>query len=210
MPILMCQYYVSDSAARNRELELCYRENLKNSAISEFVWFVEESLRDRLPSWLQGRIVPLPGRLKYADAFRASQSGQLHILANSDIILSEQAVRLIDAHLQPDEAYCLSRWDCDPKDELNLDKACLWQYYGRSQDVWCWRGALECRADFALGVPGCDNRIAHELSAVRRVSNPSLSIKTLHVHSSSVRSYTRATVIPPPYRDVRATALPAL
>src|SRR5204862_5215377 len=50
-----------------------------------------------------------------------------------------------------------------------------------SQDVWAFEGPVKPVAfsDFALGKPGCDNRIAYELGqAGYEVLNPCLSIKT--------------------------------
>lgn len=207
MPTLLTQFYKSPNEARNRELELCFRENLKNKAITRFVWFVPESDRQHIPDWLQGEIIVTKDRLVYSDAFQASRPGDLHILCNSDIIIGEEAVQLIEANLKDDQAYCLSRWDCDPLDELNLSKAKLETYF-RSQDSWCWRGLINCAGDVPLGVSGCDNRIAYELSRVRRVSNPARTIKTLHVHTSNFRTYRHDVgKIPPPHLGIPPTTL---
>jgi hypothetical protein len=41
-----------------------------------------------------------------------------------------------------------------------------------------------------MGLPGCDNRLAHLLSETGyRLSNPCRSIRTIHLHRSNVRSY---------------------
>ena len=63
-----------------------------------------------------------------------------------------------------------------------------------SQDCWIFRSDLEIRdlndADFEMGIPGCDSRIAHifhENGYI--VLNPSLSVKIYHVHNNNFRTW---------------------
>jgi hypothetical protein len=59
-----------------------------------------------------------------------------------------------------------------------------------------------------MGVAGCDNRLAYELEqAGFIVINPSLSIKTYHLHLTNIRNNINEVgqniiIIPPPYKMV--------
>jgi hypothetical protein len=62
--------------------------------------------------------------------------------------------------------------------------------------------------NFTLGMRGCDNRIAAEFEiAGYRVSNPSKSIRSYHVHNSGIRNYTTTDVIPKPYLTIPTSTL---
>jgi hypothetical protein len=62
------------------------------------------------------------------------------------------------------------------------------------------------KADFGIGIPRCDNRLAYELEkADYRVENPSFSIKSYHLHMGVRETYAahnKACFIPPPYKYI--------
>jgi hypothetical protein len=124
----------------------------------------------------------------------------VNVLANSDIYFDEtiELVKGIDIKTM----YALTRWEERPEGivpfeqghSINRAKA------KHSQDVWVFLGAPRINyADFCLGQPGCDNRIAYlgRFSGYN-VLNPSLSIRCIHRHKEEGREYNMGKV-PGPY-----------
>lgn len=136
-------------------------------------------------------------RITYQDMFdhMAKHSGpdDINILANSDIYLDE-TIHLAEK-IGKDECYALTRYNVLGENKIQFEDT------PGSQDVWIFRGRIKPgNYSFPMGMPGCDNRIAHELlEAGYRVYNPSLAIKTYHLHSSA-KSYDDSTPrVEPPY-----------
>lgn len=163
---LFINIYTDKDENRNNELIECLRLNKINN-----------------PSF---RIYELSGRPTFKDFFNYINSVTLptdiNIIINSDIYLPEG----FNVNLKQDECYALSRWD------IQEDGSILHYNNSSSQDTWIFRGAIRMieGANFTQGIPGCDNRIAHLLKeAGYKVINPSLSIKTYHLHLSNIRTY---------------------
>jgi hypothetical protein len=133
-------------------------------------------------------------RPTYSDIFsiinNISNEDDINVLSNSDIYFDD-TVKLLNC-IRLNECYALSRYE---------NNTILINGYG-SQDTWVFKGKIKnINANFFLGVPGCDNRIAYEIQQVGyNVMNPSLSIKTHHVHKSC-RNWSSgdANTISPPY-----------
>ena len=158
--------YADPVPARDGELKLCLRKNRECKLVDEVV------LLGGRPTFAQ----------YFAEITKDAGPEDISIILNSDVYVTDESVELLKG-IKPEEAYALTRWDVQPEgDPL---------FYGHkdSQDVWCIRGKPKVMvANFPLGWPGCDNRIAAILmGAGYKVSNPSLSIKTYHVHLSAVR-----------------------
>lgn len=132
----------------------------------------------------------------------------LNIVANSDIILRERdlghVVTTFNRHPKKERlCFALTRWDLQP------DNASI-EFMNRadSQDTWIFYGAVPQveGADFFVGgVAGCDNKIAYLLErAGYEVYNPSIDVRTIHVHNSNIRNYIVNGKIkeqlPPPYK----------
>ena len=127
----------------------------------------------------------------------------IRAIANSDIYFPISSMHHYD-HLKNGEVWALSRWD-----ELKNKGRKLYNHKD-SQDSWVWRDEmmLKMDADFTLGLPGCDNRIAKILSdSGYKVLNPSKTVQTIHLHSSNKRTYDRSQTVQPPYLLVAPTEL---
>lgn len=168
---LFVNYYVDKNPERNQELITCFENNLK----------LEKTLL----------IYPIQGRPTFKDFFNAINKVTLptdiNIIANSDIYFQELDYNHFQ-HLTPNDCYALSRWDVQP------DGSAIHYNNSGSQDTWIFRGAIKMveGANFTQGIAGCDNKIAYLLKqAGYNVTNPSLSIKTYHLHLSGIRSYDR-------------------
>jgi hypothetical protein len=188
---LLVNTYKSDSQARQIELDTCLQKNLY------------------LPFLTIHDIQPRP---TYNDYFEVISklidngdfsNDDIFVIANSDIYFDETL--LLANQIKQGEVYALTRYDIKRGQSRFFDRA-------DSQDVWIFRGGIKPidGADFNLGVGGCDNRISYLLSkAGYTVTNPSLSIKTYHLHESGVRTfdYKKHKVIPPPYLTLKPTTL---
>lgn len=193
-----------------RAAELIGALSLNGVLFDEVVVLAENCPR---PAGFRGRWFECRHRQTYADllALAADQSPEdITVLANTDIAfgLNESDQTTLDAfreHLQPGDAWCLTRWDVLSHNRRRLFDAVY------SQDVWAFLGAPRegIGGEYFLGVPGCDNRFAHELDAAGyRVLNPSRSVKTYHHHQSGYRtSNTGENRLPLPYLYVSPHAL---
>lgn len=184
---LLYNYYEDKNGARKKEIDMCLQKNLENSHLNVV-------------------IIESAEKLTYNDFFNKinemTDPEDINIVANSDIFFDDTI--LLANGLPRATVYALSRWDWI--NEHNI------RFFDRpdSQDAWIFRGRLaKVSGDFTLGKKGCDNRIAHEFSAVGyTVVNPSRSIKTYHVHNSNVRNYSQRESVPGPYRTVHPSSLP--
>ena len=154
--------------------------------------------------------MPWARRPTFRDLFdlvaRTTAAGDINIVANSDIFFDGglRVLRFID---WPRTVLALTRWDV-------LEDGTL-RFFERhdSQDSWIFQGPLAGFAggDFAIGQPHCDNRLAHELrQSGYRVWNPSLSLRSYHLHQSAHRTYRKPGGlgdVPPPHAHVLPRAL---
>jgi hypothetical protein len=102
------------------------------------------------------------------------------IIANGDIYFDDTAVLL--NHIGYDECFALSRYEEDGQ---------LCENPQGSQSSWVFRGPPpDVPADFGPYEPGADHRFNYLLQqAGYAIYNPSLSIKSHHLHASQVRYY---------------------
>jgi hypothetical protein len=222
--VLYTQYYSTNSKARTSELRDCLRRNAKSKWIDRIVLLNE---KDESVAWasfspsdaskIEQRVIGT--RLCYSDFFKEVQRShellpqeRIAVLANADIYFGEETAELWNISLE-DRALCLLRWDdlgTGPK------KAKVFGPRPDSQDVWIFSSTSIAsrrwnwdRVSLPLGKPGCDNAILHGLLQHRfLLSNPSLSLKTYHLHNSGVRSYqSKDTIHSPVYIHLEPTYL---
>jgi len=153
-------------------------------------------------------LIKLEYRPTYEQVFQLMQPDSINILANSDIYFDEtiQFARAIGDR----DFWALTRW------ELLDDKIMFFseRHPGvpakYSQDAWIVGGKPTVRnANFQMGVPGCDNRIARVIfESGYHVKNPSYTVKAIHIHKKDYRDpATVAHQIKPPYKWVDPTTL---
>lgn len=141
-------------------------------------------------------LVVILGRPTYDEMFRRTDSSFscVNIISNADVYFDE-SLELVNK-ITSNEAWCLGRYE----DGILVDRPDM-------QDVWIFRGPpRNVKADFQMGVMGCDNRLAYELEmAGYFVRNPAKSIRAHHLHKHAVKTREeRASepVVPGPYLHV--------
>lgn len=186
---LFINYYRDKNSERQKEIDTCLFKNLNNPELNTIVIDSQE-------------------RLKFSYFFdkinQVSGPSDINIVANSDIYF-DQGV-LLTQKISENECYALSRWDVKPDGEFHL--------FDRpdSQDVWVFRGKVKTNmfGDFNMGFRGCDNRLAFELNKVGyKVTNPSKTIKSYHLHNTNIRNYNMSNsyLVPGPYLTVKPSLL---
>ncbi len=207
---LFTTYHHVDDETRRKEYITCLENNSKvfnkiillceNDSDKSEVLFITDALFDTMCI-----AINVKRRPTYNDFLDIMSSEEyvdsVNVLANSDIYFDDLSG--IDSLLHEDSCLALSRWENG-------------EHFNRadSQDSWIFLGKPSIRTsiDFCLGQLGCDNRFAHELvSCGYSVTNPSLSIRSNHLHTSSKRSYLDdngnriGEVVPPPYQLIIPT-----
>ena len=191
---LITPYYQTSNDLRQAELDTCLANNLNNFHIDEVILLIDDGA---IPSHTSGKmkVHPLNARPTYLDWFRVvdlySISGNV-ILANSDIYFDDSLSEIDEVLSEPNTFMALSRWEVNgnsisshPNPEWSQDS---WAF---SADSIASEGLLE-RLDFGLGVPRCDNKIAYVFATQGwGVRNPYHTIKSMHLHESAERSYSK-------------------
>lgn len=149
------------------------------------------------------RMIVVKGRPTFNQLFKLSEKfpDDINVFCNSDIYFKEiESLRGI----KENECYALTRWD---------QKGERLTFFNRrdSQDSWIFKGAIKpMNANFTAGMWGCDNRLAYEIMRVGyKITNPSLSIITVHLHEVDARNQERTpqNTVPQPYYLVDPCAL---
>lgn len=180
-------YYNDKFPERQSEIDFCFNKNMLNDKINLI-------------------IINSQQRLTYEYYFEILNSitgiNDINIIANADIYFDD-TIQYCE-RLDFNTFYALSRWDIIGSNDV--------RHFCRadSQDVWAWKG--KCKnivSNYFLGMPGCDNRLAHEAKkSGYNVLNPSKTIKCYHVHASNLRNYTRFdSAVPGPYMTVEPICL---
>ncbi len=188
--------YEENNFLRREELRNCFLKNKSNKNIDHIHSIDERAVGANRPT--------------YQDFFnlinKNTGEDDINILANSDIFFDEENIIKIKESIQPHQCFALTRYDIDEHDNA------IFLNRRDSQDTWIFKGRVKKvnYADFFMGRPGCDNRIAHELKVVGYdVINPSMTIKSYHLHNSQIKSYDRnhLFVVPKPYLRLEPTEL---
>jgi hypothetical protein len=187
---LITSFFVPENKERYRELLFCLLHNLTNPIFDNITVIVEPSIallnNPRLTR------IKMEQQPTFND-FISLIDGPT-VIANSDIIFGNILLALVD-----NECFALTRW------ELPDSGIETFEPRADSQDSWVFNTKPAIDAPFCMGVRGCDNRLAYLLKeSGLKVSNPSLTVKTYHVHNDKSRNYSKQ-VIEPPYLLIEPT-----
>ena len=185
---LFTTYYIDKNPVRQKEIDFCMLKNLQNKSINTV-------------------IIESQNRVKFKFMFdivnNYTNKDDINIVCNADIWIDEENAKLLEK-IKHEECYALSRWDWNDGKPIHFARS-------DSQDFWCFRDKIkDVESDFCLGLLGCDNRLAYCLKQAKyTITNPSLTIKSYHVHSSNIRNYTYSQEysVPGPYERVTPITL---
>lgn len=196
---LIQQFFVSQKAQRQREIRSCLEDNLANPLIDKVLLLneVDYITRGVLPK--SNKLVEsvIGHRLQYADVVKEIHSivppGTIVVFTNSDIVLDGTLRQLWSLNMK-DVCLALLRYE-EPTNKG--EEPILFGPRPDSQDSWIVHSdSIKARQwdwkslSFEFGRAGCDNAIGVEFLRQKFiVSNPALSIRTLHRHASQVRTY---------------------
>ena len=186
------EYWDCGNEERNIEVIDCINTNIKSNFFKNIFIFSEKEEKRLLKQTI------LSKRITYQYIFDNAIDG-INIFCNSDMEFDE-TIKLAE-NINENEFYALTRYEDDMMLHKNDDP-----YKGYdSQDVWIWKNKCKIKnANFYLGLPGCDNKIAYYAESYGyNIKNPSLSIKTYHKHITNVRDGSSADLskrLPPPYK----------
>jgi hypothetical protein len=143
-------------------------------------------------------VITYSERLTFYEMFNLSKKypNDINVFCNSDIYFTDANILRT---IRPNECYALTRWNKTADGIKFFDRV-------DSQDAWVFKGVVkDMPVNFTPGLWGCDNRLVYELQrAGYKVSNPSLSIKTVHLHEVDSRNQVRTEIntVPPPYKTL--------
>lgn len=216
MIILFQNFYLNQY--RKKEILFCLDQNLKNKYIDCIYLFVgnEQDVPVEYRKHKKLRIMSNRTRPTFEVIFetinnlvkyKIFKENDIFILANTDVFFERTLSQAIDFVDWDDHVWALTRWEFDGKKH---SRYIGWDY---SQDAWIWRGVLNTKnmqLNFPMGKPGCDNRLAYELSKNYNVINPCKSVWCHHYHLNRYRGYTPGNpteTIPEPYLRVEPIKL---
>lgn len=201
---LFINYYQDKNPERQKELDECLQRNIDNPLIDriyifldssvslmefkkitgEKIWILQPFLSDERPTF----------KLFFERINQSSPEGSINIISNSDIYFDE-TLELVKG-IKENQCYALCRHDRLPDGSIKH-----WNH-ADSQDAWVFKGKIkEINADFGFAQPGNDNRLAYLIDeAGYQITNPSLSIRCIHLHNSGIRNYTPKDTVPGPYK----------
>jgi hypothetical protein len=187
---LFTTWYDERNSDRRLELELCLSLNM---CTFDYVHVLSENEPRLLNMAWHGKWTVVTRRQKYSDvmelAYHDANELDVCVVANTDMIIPRESLDMMQA-IKSNEAYCLTRWDLTSRGGIRFFER------SDSQDSWVFSGrpSVGEYGDYPFGVPGCDNRFAHELqSAGYRVLNPSRTVRTFHLHASLYRPHNTPT-----------------
>jgi hypothetical protein len=194
---LYIQYFKHKKDDRRKELDYCTKHNIKNPAIDK-VYILLENEEDKQDWMINPKVVVtnFGKRMTFRNFVEYSNSvdsNDVHIVTNLDMFFDNDLIKLkennIDNHL-----VTLTRWNID----VTTKKANFFNV-NCSQDTWIWKGVVDLSKfdlDYFFGTPGIDNAVCGEFHETGyKVINPSLDLKSYHLHQDTTRGYTDDDVV---------------
>lgn len=194
MLTLIQPWFTSDNAIRNRELHQCLNKNLAHPLISKVILLAETD-----PPFEHEKlyVAKIGRRATFNEAIQLIEG--IGIVANTDIYFDDTLQKALK--IKPNQCYALSRIDV-------IGQTLKPYHLADSQDAWIFNNPQLNVGHYSFGVPGCDNRLAHEIKqAGYKITNPCLSINVLHLHKSGYRTYTEKQRLKGHYLTLQPTTL---
>lgn len=206
--ILITTYYKPNNEERLNELNQCLINNFNNNFIKK-IYLLNDKIYDlSFINYCENKITQIivneenNDRLGYdyaIDFINNNLEGNICILCNSDIFFDDSLEKLVDYNFD-NKMLALARYN----NNILFNKI-------DSQDSWIFKSKAKidlslCK--FKFGKPCCDNRIAcifkdHGYNVI----NPSLTIKSHHLHNSNFRTYDKKDKVTGDYFFIKPSIL---
>ena len=187
-------YYQCGDADRQKEIDLCLRQNSDNPHIDKLIVVIDDGC-DVPFSSNNMTVLHVEKRMTYkywVELTNQYCSHGITVLCNSDIYFDDSVIKLKEALVKPKSFLALSRWELLSGDTDRHPNP-HW-----SQDTWAMNVGEEIsksflhQLEFPMGVPRCDNKVAY-LFAVHgwSIHNPVDFVKSIHAHETQMRTYNK-------------------
>lgn len=202
---LVTQFYKHTNKRRYGEIKSCLVNNLLCPYIDKIVLINEKDYSDEYNKLFCNTEkilqVVTGNRLLYSDFLvyvrDVIPNNVYVILSNADMYFDDTITELWKIDMN-NKMLCLLRWNVDIHGHSTL-----FGPRADSQDSWiCLSNTIKSKNidyslfNYHLGMPGCDNAFAgHILKHKILISNPSMSIKSYHLHNSNIRNYNTSSTI---------------
>lgn len=198
--VLFTTLYNEKKELRQNEFMFCLEKNLHHPSIKKIVILYEskekqdflKKLKDLEDFEKKVEVIFIDERPTFEQFFNLANifyRDEKIIIANADIHF-DNTLDLIYKKQLKNKLIALTRYDRNENGQYQLhDNHC---FVTPCQDSWIFHAPIKSFfCNFKLGILGCDPALAYAaLKAKLQVVNPSRTIKTYHVHSSNIRTYT--------------------
>ena len=209
--ITICyQFYIDQSAERQKEIVECLARNVSNPLIDKIYLLNEKIYTDEELGIKSDKIIQknIHKRLTYKDLFDSVDKYNIEgyvVLCNSDIFFDNTLENLFFTDLSLGKIM-LSQLRFEYTDGDPQHKLCGWDYnrnhsdhpFNSSADAWIFHSKFNVPAelrdhfDFMLGIPHCENRLHYLMYTLRYIliKDP-YYVRIFHRHQSGKRNYTK-------------------
>lgn len=205
---LLTTFNIKGSEQRWKEFLFCLSENIKNPMIHEVHIGLElkdlnneqnkrlEHLSKLSKNFIFIHSIDERPTFKYLFSFCNNKPAKW-IISNGDIYFPESNTKKLELLSKKDynkECFVLTRYNIlnemkEKKRGINilydgLELRTMW-LNGASIDSWIFEAPFDfskINLDIGLGQPHCDQMMNYQLSKIRKVSNPCLSVISIHKH----------------------------
>lgn len=170
-----------NSDRRHEEYFQCVLKNDNNEYINNYILLCDDYHEGLDTLSKKTKKIMVNKKLTFADFFNISNVlayDQIVIIANLDIYFND-TIEIVKDIITESNALALCRWDLLDNGELRLFDR------NDSQDAWIFKTPIDTgkiNANFSMGIPGCDNRIAFELKKIRSIFGGGRKIQAIHHH----------------------------
>lgn len=185
-------YYQCGDKSRQKEIDLCLKNNSDNTLIDNLYVVIDDDSLLEIEN-KKVHVLYINERLTYKKWILLTKNycnEGVSILCNSDIYFDDTLSCIHNILKDSNKFIALSRWEL-MGNEISIHPNPHW-----SQDTWAlcvdnqFSESFLRQVDFPMGVPRCDNKIAYLFSIYGwEVFNPVNFLKSIHVHETQLRTY---------------------
>jgi len=205
---LITTFHEEASKDRVEDFLFCLDKNLKNDLIKKIFLFLEcskhplkanKKMRSKLEKETRVYVKEISNRPTFYDFFSFCNKlkGELCIICNGDIYFpqeDQQNLRLLSRQDYSKNCFALTRYNLSKETKNGGLKKNFFgtiiktnHKRGGSADSWVFRAPIKIdklNLDIELGQPECDPSVTYELTKIKKVINPCLTVISIHKHKN--------------------------